>query len=494
MEPQPKLGLIDGVEETYVLKWPQDVPDEDAHFAAAILISRRLGGFLVAIPVGFIPLEELQTASSASDSGILGPHTILSVPSVLRLDAESEPVPTGQDVDVQVVDMTDEGLAGIQLLSMAGLEEGTWIGFSEDPALFPDARTLLQFAMEWIKVSEARRTAFYSAEEGEVTDTPKAKPKEAKTRAEKPKKTSVAQATAEHISAMAKLLPTMAAQIAELQKNQLAMQAANAASASTPAPRPSQMPVSMSPQAFASMLGSPPRTKSMNLKPPPAKKGISFDTNLSPQEQAEAGEEEDFLEETKDPLALAMLQQSRALTALVSHMQQGDPLIDGHASGTSMSSRGAQGREKMQRELAMRTGGFFLTVMQNMHRGMKPALPVPQTLEAMGQTDLSMVHYLERFGGYGSVGDMGIVQYALAFIVDMALRGDLQGVQEHLALLVVGMEQYAQDAKWDLGFLLILSWRILRHRCGPTRIRLELRQGDFGHLRLCALRNGPPSP
>ena len=47
---------------------------------------------------------------------------------------------------------------------------------------------------------------------------------------------------------------------------------------------------------------------------------------------------------------------------------------------------------------------------------------------------------------------MGIVQYALAFIVDMAL----QGVQEHLGLLIVGIEQYAQDGKWELRFLLTL--------------------------------------
>ena len=46
---------------------------------------------------------------------------------------------------------------------------------------------------------------------------------------------------------------------------------------------------------------------------------------------------------------------------------------------------------------------------------------------------------------------------ALAFIVDMALRGDMEGVQEHLGLLIVGIERYAQDGKWELGFLLLLE-------------------------------------
>ena len=64
---------------------------------------------------------------------------------------------------------------------------------------------------------------------------------------------------------------------------------------------------------------------------------------------------------------------------------------------------------------------------------MKPASQVPKTMEELAATDLSMVHYLERFGGYGNVRDMGICQYALSYVVE--LRGDLQGLRENLALL-----------------------------------------------------------
>ena len=65
-------------------------------------------------------------------------------------------------------------------------------------------------------------------------------------------------------------------------------------------------------------------------------------------------------------MAAAMLEQSKALAALMAHLAHGDPLLDAHGSGTSTSSRGAQGREKLQRELSERTGSLFLTVMQNM--------------------------------------------------------------------------------------------------------------------------------
>ena len=52
---------------------------------------------------------------------------------------------------------------------------------------------------------------------------------------------------------------------------------------------------------------------------------------------------------------------------------------------------------------------------------------------------------------------MGVMQYALSFILDCAIREDLVGVQEYATLLAVGLEQAAQDqGKWDLAFQLML--------------------------------------
>lgn len=99
----------------------------------------------------------------------------------------------------------------------------------------------------------------------------------------------------------------------------------------------------------------------------------------------------------------------------------------------------------------------MLAVAQNMFRRLRPASQCPSTLEEIGNSDVSMLQYLERFGGFGNCKDMGIVQYALSFIMDMAIRGDLEGVREHVALLVVGVDQYVQDqGRWDLGFQLLL--------------------------------------
>ena len=452
MEPTAAVSLQEGAEESYVLFWPPtDTDPGEGQFCQAMVVMKREGGFLLAVPTGFVPMEELQGASSEGDESLLGPHTVLTVPGVFVQGAEL--VPAGMDLEVQLVDLSDRAYQGLLLASHAAVPEEQLVGFGADPSLCPDPATLLRYALEWVRLSAAQRMVFYSAEEEAQPET--VTPKQ-QTKA-KAKRASTAQQTAEHISAMAKLMPAMAQQIADLQKAQRELQEVVRGQTAAPAPRPSQMPVAMSPQQFVSILGSPPKVKGLShVAPPPKKKtNLLMDSPMTLQEQAEEAIEE-APTGSQDPLAAAMLEQSRALTALVSHMQQGDPLIEGHASGSSVSSRGAQGRERLQKELTNKTGGFFLTVMQNMHRRMKPASPVPASLEELAMTDLSMVSYLERFGGYGGVRDMGIAQYALAFIVDMAMRGDLEGVQENLALLVVGREQYAQDGKWDLGFLLTL--------------------------------------
>ena len=50
-----------------------------------------------------------------------------------------------------------------------------------------------------------------------------------------------------------------------------------------------------------------------------------------------------------------------------------------------------------------------------------------------------------------------MIQYALAFAADAALHQDLPGVQEHISLLMVGLEQAAMDqGRWELAFQLML--------------------------------------
>lgn len=176
------------------------------------------------------------------------------------------------------------------------------------------------------------------------------------------------------------------------------------------------------------------------------------DTGLTPQEDAEEHSP------GGDALARAMLEQSRALSSLVAHMQQGDPLLDAASSsaGPSLGSKGALGREKLQAELATRSGGFYMSVLQNAIRRMRPASRLPSSLQEV-PGDFSMVSYLERFGGYGGSRDLGLVQFNLAHMFDAALTSDLDGMKEHLALLMVAVEQAVQDSnRWELAYQLCL--------------------------------------
>lgn len=298
----------------------------------------------------------------------------------------------------------------------------------------------------------------------------KAVPKEGKAKAAEKAKKSGPQLVAEHLTQLSQIVPAMASQLSHLQEEQKRMFEAMQISSQQLPPRPSQAPISMpvhkfaklmaSPPAasFAKMMGSPRRTK---VPPMPSRavppQAPQLDGVLGFQEQAE---EEEVVQ--GDPLALAVLEQSKALTSLVAQMSQGgDPLLDAGQSGAmgSTSWKGAMGREKLQQDLASRSGDFLLSVLQNAHRRLKPASKLPASLPELASSDFSMVQYLERFGGYAATRELGTIQYALAFIIDCALREDIKGVQEHAALLAVSLEQASLDGgRWELaGQLLLLK-------------------------------------
>lgn len=254
------------------------------------------------------------------------------------------------------------------------------------------------------------------------------------------------------ISKLTELLPAMSHKLDQLQRDHLQLRDQVSAQAKMAPVRASQMPVSAPLQNFARMVGSPPRTK------PP----VGMSPTLA---QAEPVDErlEGSLEEDQAPggsaLAQAVLQQSKALTRLVSQLQNGDPLLDmqSAASSGSPGSKGAQGREKLQTELSNRSGNFCLAVCQNAHRRMRPAQRVPQRLQDLKGSDFSMVSYLEKFGGYGNSRDLGLMQFCLAHVMDCVIQEDWDGVREHMALTMTAVEQACQDGgRWDLAYQLTL--------------------------------------
>ena len=147
----------------------------------------------------------------------------------------------------------------------------------------------------------------------------------------------------------------------------------------------------------------------------------------------------------QSPMAQAILKQSRALSALVSHMSSNALGPMGDLTSASWATTGVKGfaaREKLQRELSLGTGSFFLKVC--LQRRMAPTVSPLSTLEEA--KEVSLLAYLERYGGYGQCREPGMVQRSMAHAFDAAARGEMGLVQDHLALGCVTVEQAAQDS------------------------------------------------
>ena len=174
-----------------------------------------------------------------------------------------------------------------------------------------------------------------------------------------------------------------------------------------------------------------------------------------PAQEAPAVEELGLDEETGEPLlpenqgalAKAMLQQSQALGTLVTHLVAQAEASDSTLStlgGVSLGSRGASKRERLQEQLAARSGSFLLQVSQQALRRLAPSEPVPTTRAELTARRPVFTLYAERFGGFGSQRGLGITFWLLANILDSLVAGDTVGAEEMAALAIIATEQASQ--------------------------------------------------
>ena len=112
-----------------------------------------------------------------------------------------------------------------------------------------------------------------------------------------------------------------------------------------------------------------------------------------------------------------------------------EPSLAALGSG-ALGSRGASKREKLQEQLANRTGNFMLQVSQQALRRLAPAEPLPASRSELAGRRPLFTAYAERFGGFGSQRSLGIVFWLLANIADTMLSGDTAGAEELLALTI----------------------------------------------------------
>ena len=182
-------------------------------------------------------------------------------------------------------------------------------------------------------------------------------------------------------------------------------------------------------------------SKAAKIAGPPPKVRAPIPTMPSPGDHLQV---DASLSGGQDPVLLALTQQSTAISSLVSHLAAGDSMVElgsGATSSSSSSTKGVQRRERLQSELGAGTSNFFQLVLGQMYKRMHPARAQPKSLAELQGSGLSMLQYLERFGGYKNQKGAGLTLWLLAHVVDSMLEENYHKAQEHLGLMICALEQ-----------------------------------------------------
>ncbi len=457
------LTLVSEAVLPYVLTvgTPDDV--EGQVETLALVVMRRTGAFLLAIPEGALDVDFLEEGMAGDANRLFGPYTIIEVPGVV-LDG-GVVSPTGTMIRVVLVDCLD-GLTGS--LRLPSGEDGVVVVFdADDPLALPAADALLSAAANWISLAGEGRTAFYSAESATPTSTPRKAPK-AKRKpvpagdtptgdGPKPRRVTNA-ALAENLDGLMAAIPSLTSQMTSLMERQKVLETQLTTSQtrsilSRPLGGSLDLPQASLPLVTA-QLDPPPKTQQRRSP------GLLETAAVQKPLELLELEAEKAPMESWDALARAVYAQSQALTALVGQIAsaQADPLSDLSSSGGGIGSKGAVGRAKLQGELAQHKGVFYQSVLQSMSRRMAPTSPMEASSQAMLDRGLSATRYLERFGGYGKHRELGHIQFQVMTAMDHLMADNLGGARDTVALLAVMLEQMVLDGgRMEVAGLLCLQ-------------------------------------
>ena len=132
--------------EPYLLDWPT-VGAIGLSETLALVVMVRPGGFLVAVPVGFIPASVLDVGNAPSPPGPVGPSTVLSVPGAVLDNGTLSP--TGSSLSVVVVDFAESLLS--QLHPLPAFSEVQFAFDPEQPYAVPSPLVLVARVKEWLE-------------------------------------------------------------------------------------------------------------------------------------------------------------------------------------------------------------------------------------------------------------------------------------------------------------------------------------------------------
>ena len=388
--------------------------------------------------------------------------------------------PTGTNMSVLVVDMSEEALHRLHAVDPSVPVE--FVFDEEQPFAIPDPAALKSSVRDWLEAgAETSGLGYVTAEpelEGEALEEEAPSPPLAPTRQRKLTQRGREPATA---SGRKPTVATLAGPIEQLlqanvgiskqlesltvRQQQLEKQRQQPL---VPPPLPSHQSVLSQPlssvltvsqvgsSAVVHHLGAPPKTLV------PASPGLLRSPLVQHPElgELEAEKLKPGLSSSSDSLAQAVLAQSQALTALVSQIaaQSSDPMVDLGSMGSTAGTRGAQGRAKLQAELAAQRGTFFASVLNAMARRMQPTSPADGTPGELMARGVCGTKYLERFGGFGKHRELGCLQHQVMTIMDFLQTENLPAARDAAALLAVTIDQAALDnSRFELATLLCLQ-------------------------------------
>jgi hypothetical protein len=457
----------DGLPSLLVLTLPDEISVEGSALSCfALPIKSRQGGLLLCIPRGVVSEEMLiQHLAGEDPAALLGPSKLLEV-NLCEEDETGEVQPLQANSHVHVVDFSDDILSSVFEYDGVGTEDPQPIAFSEAfPNALPDPVSVVALVETWIAQQSSERVHFYSArEEPDPPEPPKAAKSAAAKKATVPKRVTNQQVM-EQLASLDEQMKVLSARQVLLEKR-----------GGSSADRASEQPPGKAVQGFA---GLPPVTGSLQGRPslslegvaksakmmgPPPKTKVAIEPLLASPAIAEeplspwdpAG-----LDPTNTGLASALMQQSSAITQLVSHLaSNSDPFTDlqisGSSAAASTSTKGTLRREKMQADLANGVSTYYLAMMQQVHRRLHPGRPVPKTEAELAA--VSFLAYLEKTGGYKGAKEAGLMMWLLGHVADAAAANNMWLVRERLALALVSLEQSVVDSgDWTLGYLLSLA-------------------------------------
>lgn len=501
----------------YVLEPGGEKLEEYVSLPCLVLVTlKREHGLLIALPSDAVDEELCSQAQHADPLDLLGPSKQIEVAGAAMDFAFPYADPMEVDIKVKVLlmDFSMEAVPSLKSVDEYDMVEVK--GFGEDVGIIPRANELLEEVDRMVSNAVDPRISYYSAEEEMEPELPPEeeqqgprRPKAAKPRARPSKRwwyyqRRICRAPKEetHGRVIGRVLgagdssPSWDHAEVGGSLNESCKHGGHFSLKSIVCLEETLRQLSYGSSKASAPLGSfvqqmsPPRSIAPRVVVSSVPKYIKEDT-------AELAMDKEEQEADSPDLAKAMLLQSKALTALVGQLagSTADPIHD-LASSSSVSSRGAAGRAKLQMELASQKGIFYRSVMTSMARRMQPSMPPGRPLMELHARGVCATPYLERFGGYGKVKEYGHLAWHVALVMDHIQAESWEAVQDSVALLTVCLEQFALDqGRTDLGLLMTLAEELAESVFTNRSLAQGARQVAFAEATHQAAqpKNPPPS-